>query len=90
MAGSIWVREIKRNKIIKDITTPCPNGDWETALVNACRALDIAVPLMVKRHHKDFEDFRQVRFLPEHFLESVPFDRLEVEFFDPDDRKMPS
>ncbi|MDI9521279.1 MAG: hypothetical protein QM308_09060 [Bacillota bacterium] len=90
MAGSIWVREIKKNRIIKDVTAPCPDGDWESALVIACRSLDIEMPLVVNRHHRDFEEFRQLRFLPEHFLESVPFDRLEVEYFDPDDRKKPS
>lgn len=87
MAGSIWVREIKKNRIIRDVTAACPDGDWESALAQACRSLDIAVPMVVRRHYKDFEDFRQLRFLPEHFLEPVPFDRLEVEFFDPDDRK---
>lgn len=87
MAGSIWVREIKRNKIKRDIVVPCANHDWEQALSEACRALDIAMPLVVARHQKDFEDFRQLRFLPEHFLEGVFFDRLEVEYFDPDEKK---
>jgi len=42
---------------------------------------------VVARHHRDFEEFGQTRFLPEHFLESVNFDRLEVEFFDGQARK---
>ena len=29
----------------------------------------------------------EARFLPEHFMESVPFDRMEVEFIDPDKKK---
>ncbi|NLW20499.1 MAG: hypothetical protein GXY84_03890 [Clostridiales bacterium] len=87
MAGQLWVREIRRNKIRRDVVVPCPDGDWQQAMAAACRELDIAVPLVVARHLRDFEDYRQLRFLPEHFLESVPFDRLEVEFFDPEDRK---
>ncbi len=87
MAGQLWVREIRRNKIRRDVVVPCPGGDWQQAMAAACRELDIAVPLVVARHLRDFEDYRQLRFLPEHFLESVPFDRLEVEFFDPEDRK---
>lgn len=87
MAGSIWVREIKRNKIVKDVVVPCKNRDWETALVAACRELDVAAPMVVKRHEKDFKEFRQVRFLPEHFMEHVGFDRMEVEYFDPEEKK---
>lgn len=87
MAGSIWVREIRRGKIRRDLVVPCRDHDWQTALAAACHDLDLAVPLVVARHLKDFEDFRQLRFLPEHFLEPVAFDRLEVEYFDPDDKK---
>ena len=87
MAGRIWVREIKRNKILRDIVVDCQNHDWEAALVAACRELDLAAPMVVKRHEKDFEEFRQLRFLPEHFLEPVGFDRMEVEYFDPEEKK---
>lgn len=87
MAGRIWVREIKRNKILRDIVVPCENQDWEAALVVACRELDLAAPMVVQRHEKDFEEFRQLRFLPEHFLEPVSFDRMEVEYFDPEEKK---
>lgn len=86
MAASIWVREIKRGKIKRDIVVPCADGDWQAALAAACHSLDLSVPLVVARHLKDFEDFRQLRFLPEHFMEGVNFDRLELEFFDPDDK----
>ena len=89
MAGKLWVREIRRGKIRRDIVVPCPEGDWQAALLEACHALDLSVPLVVARHLKDYEEFRQLRFLPEHFLESVPFDRLEVEAFDPEDRERP-
>ena len=45
------------------------------------------MPLVVPRHQRDFADFRQLRFLPEHFLESVSFDRLELEYFDPQEKE---
>lgn len=89
MVGSIWVREVRRNKIKRDAVVPCEAGRWEEALAAACRELDLAVPMVVPRHRRDFEDFRQARFLPEHFLEAVGFDRLEVEFFDPEEKKKP-
>ncbi len=82
MAGKIWVREIRRNKILRDVVVPCAASGWEDALSLALRELDVMMPLVVARHRRDFEAFGQTRFLPEHFLESVNFDRLEVEFFD--------
>ncbi len=86
MAESLWVREIKRNRIVRDIVVLCPERGWEDAMVAACRALDIGVPMLVEKHRRDFEQFNQLRFLPEHFLETVPFDRLEAEYFDPEER----
>jgi hypothetical protein len=87
MAGSLWVREIKRNKIRRDIVVPCPERDWLSSLTEACRSLDISVPLVVERHGRDFQAFSQLRFLPEHFMEAVGFDRLEAEYFDPEDKR---
>lgn len=87
MAGKLWVREIRKNKIRRDVVVPCERGDWQAGLVSACHQLDLSAPLVVARHERDFSDFGQARFLPEHFMEGVGFDRLEVEFFDPDEKK---
>lgn len=87
MAGQLWVREMARSKIRRDVAVPCARESWQDALVEACRALDLQVPVVLPRHERDWQAFGLARFLPEHFIESVHFDRLEVEFFDPDDRR---
>lgn len=84
MAGRLWLKEIRRGKMLRDVVVPCLGDAFEEALREGCHALDLAVPLLVPKHHKDWESFRQMRFLPEHFGESVAFDRLEAEYFDPD------
>ena len=86
LAGQLWVRLEKKTKRIKDSVAPCPEGNWLEALNLACHELDLPLPLVLTRHLRDWESHRSVRFLPEHFMESVNFDRMEVEFFDPDDR----
>ena len=43
--------------------------------------------VVLPRHERDWEEFRQARFLPEHFLEDVPFDRMEAEYIEPDKKK---
>ena len=57
------------------------------ALEKACHQLDVSRPMVLARHERDWEQFSQARFLKEHFVEDVPFDRMEVEFIDPDKKR---
>ncbi len=84
MAGKLWVRLVRRNRLAGDVIVPCADRQWREGLAAACRALDVQVPLIVPRHDRDFIHFAQTRFLQEHFMEPVSFDRMEVEYFDPD------
>lgn len=87
MAGGIWVRLMKRTRIEKDITRPCEREDWQDALDEACQKLDVPRPMVLPRHDRDWDEFSQTRFLKEHFMEDVGFDRMEVEYIDPDAKK---
>jgi len=87
MATGIWVRLMRKTHIEKDATVPCAIQDWQQALDEACRQLDVPRPLLLPRHERDWEQFSQARFLKEHFMEDVSFDRMEVEFIDPDKKK---
>ncbi len=87
MPAGIWVRLMHKTHILRDVTVPCEMEDWQEALSHACHGLDVPRPMILPRHERDWEQFRQARFLPEHFVESVPFDRMEVEFIDPDKKK---
>ncbi|MBR6525958.1 MAG: hypothetical protein IKT57_08290 [Clostridia bacterium] len=87
MAGGIWVRLMKRTRIDRDFTVPCSHEEWQDALDAACHKLDVTRPMVLSRHERDWEEFSQTRFLKEHFLEDVPFDRMEVEYIDPDAKK---
>lgn len=87
MATGIWVRLMKKNRIDRDITAPCSLETWQGALENACQKLDVPRPMILPRHERDWDQFSQARFLPDHFVESVSFDRMEVEFIDPDKKK---
>ena len=84
MARGIWVRLIKHGKIKESNVQPCAAEDWEDALTEACRQLDAPKPVILPRHERDYAQFHQARFLPEHFVENVAFDRMEVEYIDPE------
>ena len=87
MATGIWVRLMRKTRIDRDVTINCSLEDWQTALEDACHHLDVPRPLILPRHERDWEEFSQARFLREHFMEDVAFDRMEVEFIDPDKKK---
>ena len=84
MAAGIWVRLMNKTKILQDKVIDCKAESWQEALETACHDMDVPKPILMPRHQRDFAEFGQTRFLPEHFVESVPFDRMEVEFIDPD------
>ena len=87
MAAGIWVRLVRRGHVLRDTTVPCAREDWEDALTEACHALDLQKPFVMPRHQRDLEQFGLTRFLPEHFVEEVPFDRMELEYIEPDAKK---
>ena len=85
MAGKLWARQIRKNKMVADAVAACSRAGWQEALAVCCRQMDLGVPMVLARHLQDWDSFSQTRFLPEHFMEPVRFDRLEVEYFDPDE-----
>lgn len=54
-------------------------GDWAALLGEACQALDLARPVLLKKHIKDLSVFSRAVFKPGDFMEPVSFQRFEVE-----------
>ena len=80
---SLWVRMIKAHRIIKQATIPCARDNPEEALQEACRQMDLPRPMWLLKHQREWEEFGQTRFIQEHFIESIAFDRLEIEYINP-------
>ncbi len=83
MAG-IWIRLVRKNRIWKDIIVDCGREEWIPALHRGLEKLDASRPLLLEKHERDWAEFGQTRFLKEHFMEDVAFDRMEVEWIDPE------
>ena len=90
MSTALWVRVIRHHRTAQQITVPCGRDDPEGALAEACHALDLSRPLWLEKNSREWRDFAQTRFLPDAFLEGVDFERLEIEFIDPNARKKAS
>ena len=79
----IWAKIILDNKLIKDliyesIDNYSRDGFFEH-ISEICYRLNISSPVLIKNHYESFENFNNIKFLPRDFIESVSFDRLEIE-----------
>ena len=80
----MWLRLIKGSRAKGDLTVPCDFDNPQLALREAMHELDLSVPVWLPRHEKDWQTFSLTRFTPEHFLDAVTFDRLEISFIAPE------
>jgi hypothetical protein len=72
------------------MTVAASRNDPEAALKEALPALDLSQPMWLPRHRADWEEYAFTRFLPEHFVESIPFDRMEISYIFPEGEEKPA
>ncbi|MBQ8150073.1 MAG: hypothetical protein IJ041_06110 [Clostridia bacterium] len=78
--GRLWIRLVKKNKIVKSLMVPCTREDPQAALAEALPALDLSQPMWLSRNEADWAEYAMTRFKPEHFVDSVPFDSMEISY----------
>ncbi len=84
MSTSLWVRTIRHHRLDRQLVVPCTRKHPQEALQLALEKLDLSRPLWLEKHQREWDEFGQTRFLPDDFMESVNFERLEIEYIDPD------
>ena len=80
MAAGIWVRLMRKTRIDQDTTVECTMDHWQEALEEACHKLDVPRPIWLNKHTDEIDRFGRTAFIQEHFVESIEFDRFEIEF----------
>lgn len=90
MDTALWVKTIRKHHIDLQTTVPCGRDDPREALREACHELDLPEPLWLDKNGREWETFGMTRFLQDAFFETVPFERLEIEYIDPDAPKKKS
>ena len=83
----LWVRVIRDHRIEQQDTCPCAPGEENAALTELCKKFDIPRPIWLPKHEREYDSFRRTAFTSEHFVEEIPFDRLEIEFLDDTGKK---
>ena len=87
MATALWVKTIRHHRTDRQTTVPCTRADAHRALLEACHELDLPEPIWLDKNEREWDEFGMTRFLPDAFMEPVHFDRLEIEFIDPEAKK---
>ena len=90
MATALWVRTIRHHRTDRQATVPCGRKEAHGALQEDCLELDLPEPLWLEKNEREWEEFGMTRFLPDAFFEQVDFERLEIEYIDPDAPKRKS
>lgn len=83
----LWARAIKRHRIVKSETVPLEEGGFMDALVELSQKLDISRPMMLGKNEREMEQFGLTSFTADNFVESIPYDKIEIETFGPDAKK---
>ena len=90
MAAALWVKTIRRHRTDRQATVPCSRSDVHGALREACHELDLPEPVWLEKNEREWVEFGMTRFLPDAFFDTVEFERLEIEYIDPDAPKRKS
>lgn len=83
----LWARIIVKHRIARQATAPCTPEAVGDVLTELCREFDIPCPIWLHKHEHEFDEFQRTAFLPEHFMEEISFDRLEIEYLADDGKK---
>lgn len=81
----LWAKVHKQHKIIQEavrefsLARPSDAEGWNRILVDLCKPLDLACPVLLNKHVQELAQFNRTVFTPGDFMESVSFDRFEIE-----------
>lgn len=83
----IWGKIIKDHKIMKDVVQefalarPSDIYGWTPIISTLCTILDIERPVILEKHIHDLSVFSNTSFRKADFMDSISYDRFEIEIF---------
>ena len=90
MTTGIWVKTIRHHRTDLQATVSCARDGAHEALREACHELDLPEPIWLDKNEREWAEFGMTRFLQDAFFETIAFDRMEIEYIDPDAPKKKS
>ena len=85
----LWGKIITENHLEKDTVIKNDTVDTRThkimdALEKICYDFDLGKPIWLEANITDFKKHKKTRFRQDNFLETIPFDFLEIEVIEED------
>ncbi len=86
----LWVKLFKDNRMISDTCVTDSAEDTRThkifrGLEQACREFDLSKPIWLDKNIADFKRLGKARFHQDNFIETIPFDYMEIQVIEEDD-----
>ena len=83
----IWGKEMKDNRMIRDIVICDETDDTRThkifrALDQICYEFDLSVPIWLDATIDEFKRHAKARFYQDSFMDSIGFDYLEIQIIE--------
>lgn len=80
----IWAKVMLNEKILKDtiyedFETNFNSENFFNYIADICEKLDVATPVILKKHLLHYVEFNTAIFFPVDFPEEVDFDKLVIE-----------
>lgn len=86
----LWSKQWKDNHMISDILILDDTDHKRTkkvldALEKTCMELDLPIPIWLDNNIREFQLHAKTRFRQDNFMETIPFDFLEIQVIEEDD-----
>lgn len=85
----LWAKEICDNHLLRD-TVVIMDGEMSRtkkvleSLQQVCMEFDLQVPIWLEGNVREFQRHAKTRFTRDSFMESIPFDYLEIHVIEED------
>lgn len=85
----MWARTFKNNKMLSDIVIADDSDTNRTkkvfsALEKICYEFDLSNPIWLDSNIAEFQRISKTRFTKDSFIDSIPFDYLEIQIIEED------
>jgi len=80
----LWAKELKENRMLRDTVIICADQETRThkvfsSLEEVCYQFDLEKPIWLESNIHEFRVHQKTRFTQDCFIESIPFDYLEIQ-----------
>ncbi len=85
----LWAKIIKDNHILRDVVVENASDQTRTkkifaAIEEICREFDLPKPIWLEATIAEFKKHDKARFWQDNFIETIPFDFLEIQVIEED------